>query len=1502
MSNNLIFFNTDGYPYNFTYDTNTDIYTGKIMFDHNGSDTFKAQNLYIFQDIAPVQFTTTVQLRSLELFDHSGMTITRGNQTPCIITNIDTVNDGPYYSKWIFGPGFESKFPIGSMIKFSGITSSNFIPLHLTSNPYLDFQNKYYTVIDNKPGAIMILTPTVNTSFDSIYVSGSTSTVISENYIIYTDYTGDVTPATFSAFNLYTGQTLSMVDPNDNINNGLYHVQNFGLSNNYYKEYTLNSGLTGQLKIELVLLNERPKLYNGSLIISGLTPLTCDVKFVNGLNSQMISTGEINVGQQMVFEDYNGYALFGNATFTVNSIITQSLVSNSVTNLYKKYNRVLTQYNYFNSGRNTNFPIAFSDENNPPSICPSQYIAYDYFLELSATTSLEINDQIILTGNSGLNIGRQITITDIYQQNPGYSYYKVNTFIPETGITYKISKILTDSEIKDIICTTTLTVPSQTGIGIAYSTSNKLDFTQEIMSNDPYYYLTFQNIQNKFKSTFNGWGVDVYTLINSAQSYIQTNFMADGMYNIDASYQNYINVNVFLITGTSIIQLTANTLPVNLTRYYINTQENFVSSRFIERYNTAVAKEFFTQIDFNLNNDIRNYGFNLRLNGTDFYVSFSADTMTTLNAFVYDNAVQDPEADAFTYQDIFYLKGFNLYSSGNSLYIQGLYPNIEVNEFKITVNDYSTYNISTYQDAQGDCVIGSDLILSSASTETFYDYGLATGMIISISGSNVFNSKEYNIIGLTEKILTLSYQGHFEPVNLYSFNASFSNAFNIAKELSPLTITSREFLRRPRLSYTKDYYYRFSWVSTYDNSIFYYDFSGQQPTLTQGPLDTNGNRISSLIYKGITPLWDPNNPQNLYFKNSPNLDTLLVSDPSVQQTVFTQIEFKLDQLDSQNVEFVPVPLQIFLAYQSDTEGVNNNQMLMELVEYLTLEGVTNSIDNPNGVYWTITSGGTLTYNAPTGNTNLNLYNYGFETGQIISIQFIDNDNKQIFENYENYLIDYVSSNVIQLNTGVTSNPIVPFITSGSTKGFNYKIEVMPKPVMTCSVWGETEIEDERFYANLKSVGVTLNEDVEQIFPESDIEDQGIDYVLLNRKRKEMLSSYPDIFNYVGSYKALINAINFFGYNDLQVYEYYRVIDINSPLFNKLVKMIIPDIFDNSVPGWNEQVFIKDLDRNKYHKTNLFNLTYQITDEDGNYIQTYSLDEVTTKLMGLKKWLKSNILPLSTNILDITGVADSSQVNSTRLESYNITKYETNRYSTAINFFFKETQNFDNQFFLTIEFYTINPDFDPAQGWTCKIKTFSKDSFNQLQNQQYFSFYKTDLDPITISINKDVDPYLWVEATIYNEDGQGSSVKILRNMQIARNYYLINHNLHTYLNGLDYLYVGTHPTGLYYFFNDEGYMFVSEPWFDQNYTAISATTEVTQYPPVINVNAGTYMAVRFTPIISDDTVTFYLNGTGTVNIDWGIGISTYTLTGSIQMIAKTYPLSSFNKTYNIIIYV
>jgi hypothetical protein len=82
-----------------------------------------------------------------------------------------------------------------------------------------------------------------------------------------------------------------------------------------------------------------------------------------------------------------------------------------------------------------------------------------------------------------------------------------------------------------------------------------------------------------------------------------------------------------------------------------------------------------------------------------------------------------------------------------------------------------------------------------------------------------------------------------------------------------------------------------------------------------------------------------------------------------------------------------------------------------------------------------------------------------------------------------------------------------------------------------------------------------------IFKDYDVQEYGVDWIFMNAKRKELLKNFPQIYNYIGSYKAVINAINYFGYNDLAFNEYYRNVDENSKKYIHLQKQRFGDNFD-----------------------------------------------------------------------------------------------------------------------------------------------------------------------------------------------------------------------------------------------------------------------------------------------------------------------------------------------------
>lgn len=223
-----------------------------------------------------------------------------------------------------------------------------------------------------------------------------------------------------------------------------------------------------------------------------------------------------------------------------------------------------------------------------------------------------------------------------------------------------------------------------------------------------------------------------------------------------------------------------------------------------------------------------------------------------------------------------------------------------------------------------------------------------------------------------------------------------------------------------------------------------------------------------------------------------------------------------------------------------------------------------------------------------------------------------------------------------------STALISTIAPSNIGDFKLKLK-WKEPLLFLGLYGEAEGEDERFRLTLENFGRKIDEENEYIFRESDINEDLTDYSLLNRKRKEMLLEGDKIFPYMGSYKALINVLNLFGYYDVEIKEYFLNVDDTSPDRGKFLQVPI-------AKSSEQKKIIKrvwDLLPSKiYKKTSLFGLYYKLNKESGEYdefglplvVEDYQFtpEEVLIKLFGLKELLKKEYLPLNARIYDITG--------------------------------------------------------------------------------------------------------------------------------------------------------------------------------------------------------------------------------------------------------------------------
>jgi hypothetical protein len=198
-----------------------------------------------------------------------------------------------------------------------------------------------------------------------------------------------------------------------------------------------------------------------------------------------------------------------------------------------------------------------------------------------------------------------------------------------------------------------------------------------------------------------------------------------------------------------------------------------------------------------------------------------------------------------------------------------------------------------------------------------------------------------------------------------------------------------------------------------------------------------------------------------------------------------------------------------------------------------------------------------------------------------------------------------------------------------------------------SIYGEVVAEDERLAVLLSNFGASLGEADFMLFKDHDISEMSPDYILLNQKRKELLLELHNIKPFVGTYKAILNAIDFFGYDKLTLKEYWLNIDSATKNFGKMFGVPVPH---SSVRG--EAVRKKlsfKLPSNTMKKTSKFSLVYRLNEPNGTYDEwdipnvtetfDYTPEEVLIKLYGLKAKLQKEYLPLQAKIIDITAEGD-----------------------------------------------------------------------------------------------------------------------------------------------------------------------------------------------------------------------------------------------------------------------
>ena len=248
-----------------------------------------------------------------------------------------------------------------------------------------------------------------------------------------------------------------------------------------------------------------------------------------------------------------------------------------------------------------------------------------------------------------------------------------------------------------------------------------------------------------------------------------------------------------------------------------------------------------------------------------------------------------------------------------------------------------------------------------------------------------------------------------------------------------------------------------------------------------------------------------------------------------------------------------------------------------------------------------------------------------------------------FDEYEIPLDNTLSSKALPIHIAFMANEKYDATTYNRTLVMSYN----GSTVARIKFYAETVEEDERLKIWNSNLGYNITPEDTMIFYKSDIKEYRPDYQLLNEKRKELMMEGSNIYPFIGSYKAIINAIKFFGYENLNIIEYWRNVNPDDENFGK--------IYHSSKYSLNHRETLRIGARNivlpnkDYKKMNALALVYSINKPTGAvddwelpYVKeqfTYTIEEALIKLFALRKKLDKEFMPGTSRIIDIIGEAN-----------------------------------------------------------------------------------------------------------------------------------------------------------------------------------------------------------------------------------------------------------------------
>jgi len=189
-------------------------------------------------------------------------------------------------------------------------------------------------------------------------------------------------------------------------------------------------------------------------------------------------------------------------------------------------------------------------------------------------------------------------------------------------------------------------------------------------------------------------------------------------------------------------------------------------------------------------------------------------------------------------------------------------------------------------------------------------------------------------------------------------------------------------------------------------------------------------------------------------------------------------------------------------------------------------------------------------------------------------------------------------------------------------------------------------EREELKINIANQGCEIPETIQRAIYDSDVHEEMMDNILLNRKYKELMMNFIDIVGNKGSYKSLLNSLNWFEYGDLlKLHEFWKHTEWGRVIYNDQdFCQVLRDKMDNILVNFSKTTYMGIYCAMERETGNLDPI--EILDHQEQFLPEpipelemiifkWSINEMALKMTLLGNFFETYFMPIHTDLIHST---------------------------------------------------------------------------------------------------------------------------------------------------------------------------------------------------------------------------------------------------------------------------